>query len=233
MKSELKEAFDSVHASENLKTRTRAFLTQRRSPWRLRVPHAAAAACALVLLTLLGGWFWLSPMTAISVDVNPSLEMEINRFDRVVDVYGYNEEGNALAQAVQLRFLNYEQAVENLLSSEEMQPYLTENAALSIGVIGADEQRCSAMMARLEQCTAGAGAHCYTAGSEVLDQAHELGMSCGKYRAFLQLQELDPTITPEQVQNMTMREMRDLLNQLGTQPVESGGHRFGYGKHHS
>ena len=67
----------------------------------------------------------------------------------------------------------------------------------------------------------------------MLDQAHELGMSCGKYRAFLQLQELDPTITPEQVQNMTMREIRDLLNQLGTQPVESGGHRFGYGKHHS
>lgn len=44
-------------------------------------------------------------------------------------------------------------------------------------------------------------------------------LSCGKYRAFLELQLLDPDITPEAVQNMTMREIRELINSLS---VNSG-----------
>lgn len=237
MKSELKQAFDSIHAQEELKARTRTVLARRCAPRRPRPLRMAVAVCALFFLMLLGGGtLYFSPVAVISVDVNPSLEMSVNRFDRVVDVRGYNEEGDALAQAVPLRFLNYEQAVERLLSSEQMQSYLNEDAALSIGVIGADAQRCGAMMNRLENCTADSNAHCYTAGSEVLDEAHELGMSCGKYQAFLQLQALDPTVTPEQVQDMTMREIRDRLNQLGAPSTQAGGHHSGggngYGRHH-
>ena len=47
-----------------------------------------------------------------------------------------------------------------------------------------------------------------------MEQAHEAGLSYGKYKAYLELQALDPTITVVEIQNMTMREIRDLLNAI-------------------
>ena len=39
----------------------------------------------------------------------------------------------------------------------------------------------------------------------------EKEISIGKYRAFLELQALDPSVTPEEVQKMTMREIRERM----------------------
>lgn len=70
-----------------------------------------------------------------------------------------------------------------------------------------------------------------------------MGLSYGKHRAFLKLKTLDSTITAEKIQNMTMREIRDLIDELSTcsdtgesleDNKESGGHgagnRFGHGQ---
>lgn len=69
--------------------------------------------------------------------------------------------------------------------------------------------------------------------------AHEAGLSCGKYRAFLELQLLDPDITPEAVQGMTMREIRELIESLrtdgedGNSPYNDwGGGHHGQGDGH-
>ena len=98
------------------------------------------------------------------------------------------------------------------------------------------------MLNDLESCTAGhQNARCHTAQPEELEDAHDLGLSCGKYRAYLELYTLDPSITPDQVGSMTMREIRDLLAQLESGSSSSGvsssstttgrghGHHHGYG----
>ena len=50
--------------------------------------------------------------------------------------------------------------------------------------------------------------------AEEVENAHEAGFSCGKYKVFLEIQELDPRITAKEVKNMSMKEMRDLLKEL-------------------
>ena len=53
----------------------------------------------LLTVTLWGGtWLYFTPTMEISVDINPSIELGVNRFDRVISVDGYNEDGQALAQ---------------------------------------------------------------------------------------------------------------------------------------
>ncbi|HIZ42609.1 MAG TPA: hypothetical protein H9811_08620 [Candidatus Gemmiger excrementigallinarum] len=52
------------------------------------------------------------------------------------------------------------------------------------------------------------------AGAGEVEQAHECGLSYGKYRAYRELAALDPTVTPEAVQGMTMREIRDRIAAL-------------------
>ena len=86
-----------------------------------------------------------------------------------------------------------------------------------------------------ESCTAGhQNARCHTAQPEELEDAHDLGLSGGKYRAYLELYALDPSITPEQVGSMTMREIRDLLARLesGSEAASSSTSGRGYGHHH-
>ncbi len=41
--------------------------------------------------------------------------------------------------------------------------------------------------------------YCYYIKAEEVENAHEAGFSCGKYKVFLEIQELDPRITAKEV----------------------------------
>jgi len=220
LNNRIKDAFDAVRAEDRLKRNTREFLAARtagteKAP-RFRISAVAFACLALVFLSL-GGWrFYMMPVSAISVDVNPSVELGINRFDRVVAVDGCNEDGVKLAAAVNLRNLNYSDAIETLLESEAMQPYIAEDRLVSITVLGSSGQKSEEMITRIRSCGY-AGSHdveCHLGNRAEADAAHKAGMSFGRYRAFLELQTLDPDITAQDMQELTMRQIRDMINEL-------------------
>lgn len=242
MHDKIRAAFGDIHAEEALKGRTRAYLAReaqgrrrrRLSGWMRLVP--ALACCLLVLLAGWGGHHaYFTPSSIISIDVNPSLELGVNRFDKVVSVEGYNEDGAALADAVDVKYMDYAQALTHILDSDAFAPYASEDAAVSIAVFGSDEQKSSEILSQVQACTAGyRNTHCYADNIEVAAAAHEAGLSCGKYRAYLELHELDPAVTPEDVQGMTMREIRDRIAALSggstTQTQETGTSSGGW--HH-
>ena len=97
-KEKLKASLDQIHAEESLKTSTKKYLfekvyfKEKKRPSPLR-KFAAAAVCSLAVFIGGGSWLFFTPTAFISVDVNPSLELGINRFDRIVSVTGYNEDG--------------------------------------------------------------------------------------------------------------------------------------------
>ena len=236
MNDRLKGAFDQIQADEALKCRTKAFLVKktggyahgRRFSGLRLIP--ALACCLLVILG--GSWLWFTPTIAISIDINPSLELGVNRFDRVVSTRGYNEDGQELAESLDLHYLNYIEAVSRILASEKVSALLAGDEVLSVGVIGSDDARCAKMLSELESCTTEAeNTYCYHADEEWAASAHEAGLSCGKYQAFLELQTLDPTITPEEVEDLTMREIREQIQTLsGDDAIRHGqGGRHGAG----
>ena len=56
---------------------------------------AAAAACLCVVI--LGSWgLWQSPIGTVRMQINPDVQMRVNRFDRVVGLEGLNEDGQVL-----------------------------------------------------------------------------------------------------------------------------------------
>lgn len=73
----------------------------------------------------------------------------------------------------------------------------------------------SKVLSDIQSCTREhKNTYCYSARSEDVESAHELGLSYGKYKAFLELQSLNPDITVSDIQNMTMREIKDLTDKL-------------------
>lgn len=229
MHDRLKEAFEAVHAEEALKEKTSQFLFQKtrgyeakRRPLRRFVP--VMACCLLVLFLSLGaGWVYFTPVSAITIDINPSLELSINRFDRVLSVKGYNEDGHSLAEAVNVTFLKYEDALRQILDSADIQEHLRHEEPMSIVVISPDQQQSDKMLDTVRHCTQGQhNVHCHAGNSEEAAAARAVGLSTGKYRAFLELQALDPSVTPEEIQGLTMREIRDRIAALSKQKEPAG-----------
>ena len=220
MKDKLKAAFDQVQAEESLKEKTRAYLADRVQNRAPAKKHPAArrlipAAACLALVLLGGNWLYFTPTATISVDINPSLELAVNRFDKVLSVDGYNQDGQALADTLDCTFASYTEVVDAILADDQVAALLSDNGVLTITVVGENETQSARLLSGVESCTAGQkNAYCYCAHGEEMEHAHQAGLSYGKYQAYLELQALDPTVTPEQVQGMTMREIRDRIDAL-------------------
>ena len=214
-KEKLKAAFDQVRAEEELKERTKEYLSEkvyarkkkRTSPLR---NFAAAAACALAG----GSYLYFTPTAYISVDVNPSLELGINRFDRIVSVTGYNEDGKALADSLDLKYMDYSDALEALLADQDMEVYLSDNADVVLTVAGKSENQSSQILETVESCASShENVHCHSGDTEEIHHAHNAGLSFGKYQAYLTLKGLDPSVTLEEIQDMTMSQIRELIQE--------------------
>src|SRR5699024_12320720 len=63
-----------------------------RSTKRALIP---AIAC-LFLLFFGGRWLFFTPTATISMDINPSIELNVNRFNQVIGVQSYNDDGEKL-----------------------------------------------------------------------------------------------------------------------------------------
>ena len=219
MHDRVKKAFDKIHAEEELKKRTKEFLSQKTPGSQKDTPSAyrrLAVAMACFLLVLAGGYsIYFTPESVISVDVNPSIELGVNRFDRVISAASYNEEGCIITSSLNVRFRDYRDALDCVLTDESMARYLTQDDFIAITVFGAAEERREEMISNLTARTAVyENVYCSSGDSGEVTAAHSAGLSCGKYKAFLELQSLNPDITPDDVKGLTMRQIRNMIDVL-------------------
>lgn len=226
MNDKLKKAFDQIHAEEELKQSTMEYI--RRNAQAQEKPKTKAyrylvPALACLVFLIVGSFFYLTPTANISIDINPSIELGINRFDRVVSVKSYNDDGAELKAQLDIKNLKYTEAVEQVMENDTIEALLSKDEILTIGVIGNNVEKSEKILFEVETCTRNErNTYCYFANTQEVEGAHELGLSCGKYKAYLELHSLDGSITADDVKNMTMREIRDLISRLssdsGTEP---------------
>lgn len=228
MNDRFKNAFDKIHAEESLKNNTLAILNQKaescqKHTFSAHIRPAAATACLILVLLGIGSYSFLAPVSAISVDINPSIELSLNRFDRVVSVKGYNDDGRRLVDSLDIRFSEYTDALNTIMENETVLHCLSRGEIVTITVLGENEKKSGQILSDIQSCDAVAlqNVYCDSASSEETHAAHEAGLSFGKYRAFLELQRLNPDITVEDIRDMSMREIRDRINALSGNTSES------------
>lgn len=68
----------------------------------------ASTAATFVMLCGAGVWASTSPYSYVSLDVNPSIEFTLNRFDRVLSVEAVNPDGEEILKKVSLDEIKYE-----------------------------------------------------------------------------------------------------------------------------
>ena len=224
MSNEIQKAFDTIKASDTLKASTKQYVAKQRHK-RQGFFHGStlsrampAFALLLCLLSVSGYHLLQTPVSYISMDINPSIELSLNRFDRVVQATAFNDDGQQLLDAVSVNGQTYTKAIDNLVTSETMRSYLTEENILTFTVASTDTDRERNLISGIEAAEPnqnGCQHICRSANADMslVQQAQQQGLSFGKYAAYLELQTYDNTITVEDCKNMTMREMNDYIGQ--------------------
>ena len=155
MDERIKEAFEQVQAESGLKDRTKAYVSRKTGSYR-RAGTAKykvlASAFACVALLLFGG-YWLYFTVEISIDVNPSIELGVNRFNRIVSLESYNEDGQALLDSLDIRFTEYSDAVTQIIESEDITSLLSDGEIMTIAVIGEDSTQSKEVLSTVQSCT--------------------------------------------------------------------------------
>lgn len=212
----IQKAFAPVRAETELKEKTVEFLhaqaaRKTSASNRFRVYAAACAALVVLVAGMVFYSVYTTPVSYISIDVNPSVELELNLFDRVIAWNGYNDDGEAIAQEVDLYNMPYTEAVDALLQDSQMEQCLAQEGARLVFTVSSDKEE--ELRAGIENCQGYILHHgtCTSAGTEEVHHAHELGLSMGRYQLYMELQQAGVEITPEQCQSLTMRELMELL----------------------
>ena len=203
MDERIRRAFGAVRADEALREKTLAALAERRTrPAPRRRPLAAAlAALALAVLTAAGGLAYAAPAAAVSVDADASVELAVNAFGRVVGVTCYDEAAQAAADATPVLHHHWTQAAAALSGALSK----TDGATVTVS---ADSGHCEGLLSAAGE----AGLTCYALDPEAAREAREAGLSLGKYRAYLTLSALDPTVTQDEAGEMTMGELQQCID---------------------
>lgn len=225
--NDLKTAFNEIHAEQSLKQETKKFIYNKiykndKAENKIYCKNiynnktmvksiVAVACCIIVLLGVSGYYTYNTPAAVISFDINPSIELEVNIFDKIINVTSYNSEGQSIVDEISLKNKNYIVAINEMLKNEKIVSFLQSGNNVEILVAGKDENKSDKMRACLLAETDIADENIHCSNWDNMTIAHSEGLSCGKYHLYLQLHDENSSITIEDIKNLSMREIREMM----------------------
>lgn len=218
MKNDIHRSFEKIKAEEELKEKTREAVLkrlderprQKRGIYRFSV---ALAAAAFVLFFGIGSYqIYFSESSYIDLDVNPSIELSVNRFERVIRVSAYNQDGKEVLSGLNLKHKSYKDAVSILLKKIKKKGYLKKDGIISVTVQGKKSVKSSEIKelhTEIDQCVSGHEVEVYAVSKTVKKKSHHWNVSPAKYLAIKELQRVDQTATVETCRDHSISEIKD------------------------
>lgn len=216
---DFKDAFDRVHADKDLISDTKANIAKKAAynekKYFSPVKRTAMALAGIMVFIMAGGGYvsYAAPVSSVSIDINPSVELRMNVYDRVVGVTGYNDDGEELAESLVVKNMYCTDAINKVLQSEAVTAAQQDDGTVEVTVSSRMGNRSEKLRQTICDSTPVNTQNIYCMDNqEDIEAAKEAGISTGKYRAYLELKEINPDITVDDVRNMSMREIRNMIN---------------------
>ena len=216
-----KDTMNKISADKKLIDKTLQRLEQ---PNKRRYYIPILAVCMLMMV------FFLpinktQAETYISLDINPSIQIVVDKNDKVIDVVAYNEDGEELLSDTDYKDHNYLDVCKDLLKNKL--GHYTDNGYLVVAISNKhhnnDAYLQSLQNIMNEYYIRGNVTEC---DPDIIDDATKHHMSIGKYNESQILMGYDDTITIEDCHNMSIHEIH---NEIAKHHSESNSH---HGKHH-
>lgn len=215
MTNKIQQAFGNIQADPRLIESTKRALAAKRSKKSHKKPGLILALACMTLSFIAGmqAYAWiLTPVSYVSIDVNPSMELALNRLDRVVSASPYNDEGAEILNGLRLKWKKYTDAIKTIMESSTMGSYLVDDPEL-LFTVASDKDREIPLETGVTDASRETGHSCHSvsADMETAALAHDSGLSLGKYNAYLLLLQYDSTITIDQCKDMSISEIHALI----------------------
>lgn len=251
--NDIRRSFEKIKAEEELKEKTKESvlkkLDERPRPKRRfqRFSFAVAAVAFLFIFGIGSFRMYFSESSYIDMDVNPSIELSVNRFERVIRASAYNEDGKEVLSGLSLKHKSYKDAVSLILKKIKQKGYLKQDGIISVTVQGRSAEEPSEMkelQTEIGQCISGhengQKVEVYAVSKRLKKKSHHLNVSPAKYLAIKKLQKVDQTATVEQCRDHSISEIKDYTkqceeehnkNQQNSPDRQQKGHHS-HGSHH-
>ena len=231
----LKIYFDQIKAEDELKEKTKdrimSYLTKedrrKQRPAKRLAVMAAVTACALLLV--FSYTIYRRPVNYITLDINPSVEVALNIFDKVVSAKGINTDGELLIAGLKLKNRSVTKAFDMLVQEASGQEYIAADGStvIALTVSSADEEKIQELQDQSGQGVQNAlrvtsrSAILYKDCSAPLlrEEAQELRISPGKLRLIKILQDLEPQIETSQIADIRISDIMGMIKESADDPV--------------
>ncbi len=208
MNGKIHKAFSKFHADQTLVQKTLADISGRKQK-HIPIGYKLTPIMLAFVLFILGG-VYITPVSYISIDINPSIELSLNAFKIVIKAEADNVDGQTILNTVNLNNLNYIEAMEKLDLADSFADY--SNSYTEVTVISNSVQSSNNMIAGINSSNfSGENVSCHLGNSELKTEAEHNGLSFGKYRAYSELQAIDDSITVDDIHHLSMAEIRQLI----------------------
>lgn len=186
----------------------------------------ALALSAVIILSLGGGGYAYArtPMAYVSLDINPSVELGVNGFNRVVSVEAYNEDGENILGDINLTNFDINKAVSSIISNAISEGFIKEDGSSAIEVTTATDRKNIAddlgeslketIDKTLENNDVEAEVENENVALAGRDEARQLGLTPGKLNLIEKLQKLDSTIQIEDYKDASVKNILEKTNEL-------------------
>ncbi|WP_339060937.1 hypothetical protein [Tepidibacillus marianensis] len=217
------EAYLKDSLAKNQSTKINKFIKWRLLPMKKRL---AIATCLAVLL--IGGGsgayaYTQTPITYLSLDINPSVEIGVNTFGKVVKAEGYNNDGKKILNGINVKGSNVTEAVNILISSAVDNDFIAKDGSTVISLTSETDNENTATKLEIDAETGANEALKENGKTAVInkdnvsmsrrEEARTLGITPGKLNLIKKLQSVDPNATVDQYKDASVKEiMKDIQN---------------------
>lgn len=239
MKQPLHELHD-LHASENTKKDTLAYVMKHQNRTRFVYGKRVAAVLCTSLIVMFTFIFFqmrndktvinrpttdTTVIAYVSLDINPSLELQINKDEQVIQVVTFNKEARKLTQNMGLEQMNIKDAIEKILNSSEYQKYLRKGL-LEVGIYADDTKLGNKLNIQMEEYLNTQldeqQYHCSQINQQTHEEAIDHHTSGGKYRVIEEIMQYDERYTLDELKRMNMQQLYDILKVYDANAVPEG-----------
>ncbi|HBQ86512.1 MAG TPA: hypothetical protein DD811_08535, partial [Syntrophomonas sp.] len=147
---------------------------------------AVAASFAIVFLFLFSGYrIYSIPEGYVSIDINPSIQLAANRFNRVIDIQSFNSDGKIVLEQSKVKHKSIEDSIERIIDISVSLGYLSEdNHNVVIDVVSGNNNTVEALQNKTEKYKdESIVIEIEQTDEEMLQLSKELGESVGRAKA--------------------------------------------------
>lgn len=172
---------------------------------------------ALILAGSTGVYAYQKPISFVSLDINPSIELGVNIFDVVVSAEAYNDDGEKVLENLDVKGETVEDAVNEIVDSAIADGYIGEEGTSVISITSetdnvklAEELKEAAeegVENALEENETEAEIEKDNIALERREDARELGITPGKLNLIQKLQAVNPEATIEDFREASVKEI--------------------------